>query len=455
MTDNREGDRPTPVWYDDAKLGIFVHWGLYSVPGWAARPGTLDEVPQRLGWRAWFRDNAYAEWYANTMKIAGSPTAKYHRATYGDADYNDFVPTFNQAIRRWEPAAWAELFEQAGARYVVLTTKHHDGFRLWPSRVPHPTLGDFHADRDIVGELAAAVRAAGLRFGTYYSGGLDWSVNPQPIEDRSDLGKTVIQDPAYVAYADAHWRELIDRYGTTILWNDIGYPRHSDLRAIVDDFYRRTPDGLVNDRFRDIAPDGTWTHLVPPDLLTPEYTSFSETRAEKWETTRGIGYSYGYNQAEDEENFIPIETLVRLFVDIVSKNGNLLLNVGPRADGSIQNGQLARVRALGEWLAINGEAIYGTRPWEIADGATDGGIDVRFTRKDDALYAILLGQPAPGPLVLNRLRAAPDTSVSLLGHNQALAWNPLGEDLSVIIPEHLPTAPAHALRIRPVPERVG
>jgi alpha-L-fucosidase len=447
--------RPTPAWYDDAKLGIFVHWGLYSVPGWATTTGTLDDVPTRLGWRHWFRHNAYAEWYANTLKIPGSPTAEHHRAAYGDAGYEDFVPAFNEAIRGWDPAAWGELFREAGARYVVLTTKHHDGFRLWPSRVPHPTLGDFHADRDIVGELAAAVRAAGLRFGTYYSGGLDWSVNPQPIEDRPDLGKTIIQDPAYVAYADAHWRELIDRYDTTILWNDIGYPRKSELRAIVDDFYRRTPDGLVNDRFKDVAPDGSRKDLVPPDLLTPEYTSFAETRPEKWETNRGIGYSFGYNRAEDEANFIPIETLIRFFVDVVSKNGNMLLNVGPRADGSIQDGQIARVRALGEWLAVNGEAIYGTRPWQVAEGTTDAGIEVRFTGKGDALYAILLAQPKPGPLVLNRLRAVPGTTVALLGHDGALASQPLGEAITVTIPEGLPAAPAHALRLRPAPAPVG
>src|ERR671916_727044 len=97
MTGGRGGVRPTPAWYDDAKLGIFVHWGLYSVPGWATRPGTLDDVPKRLGWRAWFRDNAYAEWYANTLKIPDSPTAAYHHAHYGDASYNDFVPAFNEA----------------------------------------------------------------------------------------------------------------------------------------------------------------------------------------------------------------------------------------------------------------------------------------------------------------------------------------------------------------------
>ena len=444
--------RPTPIWYDDAKLGIFVHWGLYSVPGWAPASGTLDEVPHQQGWRTWFRNNAYAEWYANTLKIAGSPTAAHHHETYGSASYYDFIPAFREAVRGWDPAEWAELFKAAGAGYVVLTTKHHDGFRLWPSRLAHPEFGDFHAGRDLVGDLAGAVRSAGMRFGTYYSGGLDWSFNPRAIEDRPDLGATVIQDPAYVAYADAHWRELIERYGTTILWNDIAYPRVSELSAIVEDFYRRTPDGIVDDRFKDIALDGTSTPLVPPDILTPEYTSFADIRAEKWETTRGIGYSFGYNRTEDEANFIPIDSLIHLLVDVVSKNGNMLLNVGPRADGSIQDGQLARLRALGAWLAVNGEAIYGTRPWRVAEGSTDAGIPVRFTRKGDAIYAILLGQPAPGAIFLNGIQASAEMSVSLLGHGPVSLTESRGDAIGIIIPNGLTVSPAHALRLSPALE---
>ena len=214
------------------------------------------------------------------------------------------------------------------------------------------------------------------------------------------------------------------------------------------------PDGIVNDRFLDIALDVTHTPLVTPDILTPEYVSFSEIRAEKWETTRGIGFSFGYNQAEDEATFIPIDELIHLFVDIVSKNGNLLLNVGPRAGGSIQEGQISRLRALGAWLAINGDAIYGTRPWLRAEGVTDAGIPVRFTSKGDALYAILLGQPVPGPLVLKGLRSAPGTSASLGGYDRALPVEQQVDGIRVIIPAGLAASPAYALQISPAPSLV-
>jgi len=205
-------DRPTPEWYDDAKLGIFVHWGLYSVPGWATTTGTLDEAGGRFGWETWFRENAYAEWYLNTLRITGSPTAGFHQKTYGDAPYEAFAGAFDAANKDWDAAAFAAIVKDAGAKYVVLTSKHHDGFCLWPSRIPNPVKGDYHAARDLVGDMAAAVRAEGIRFSTYYSGGLDWTMNPEPITDRREVGGTVLQDPVAATYFDAHWRELIERY---------------------------------------------------------------------------------------------------------------------------------------------------------------------------------------------------------------------------------------------------
>ena len=245
-----------PQWYDDAKFGIFVHWGLYSVPAWATPSGELHKVD----WDVWFKNNAYAEWYLNTLRIDGSPTQEHHRKTYGkDFDYMDFVPQFNKEIAKWQPDEMAGLFAEVGAQYVVLTSKHHDGFTLWPSKVNNPNRkpDQQHAARDLVGELTKAVRSKGLRMALYYSGGLDWSFTPTPVLTSKDVRGTIIHTPEYARYADAHWRELIEQYQPTILWNDIGYPKQGDLEHIFADYYNRFPDGLVNDRFETGLPEGT------------------------------------------------------------------------------------------------------------------------------------------------------------------------------------------------------
>ena len=445
--------RPLPAWYDDAKLGIFVHWGLYSVPGWAPTTGPLGEVVEREGWQAWFRRNPYAEWYVNSMRIAGSPTAEYHRASFGpEVDYDAFVPMFDEAAAGWDPAAWAALFRDVGARYVVLTTKHHEGFRLWPSAVPHPTKGAFHARRDLVGELTEAVRATGLRMGLYYSGGLDVTFNDTVIEDLPDLIAAVPQDAAYVAYVDAHFRELIERYRPSVLWNDIGSPRAFDAEGLIADYERAVPDGVVNDRFKmsmDLQPGASY------DFRTPEYATVVERSAEKFEFTRGIGFSFGYNRNEDDASFLSVPELVRFVVDVVSKNGNVLLNVGPTADGEIPAGQRTRLEGLGAWLRVNGEAIFGTRPWEAAEGAAGDGTPLRFTRKGEALYAILLGQPTGGPLELPGLRPAAGTAVRLLGRDGPIPVAAADDRLRLTLPADLPEAPAHALEIRPLPTATG
>jgi alpha-L-fucosidase len=169
----------------------------------------------------------------------------------------------------------------------------------------------------------------------------------------------------------------------------------------------------------------------------------------KWETCRGLGYSFGYNQLEGPEHTISEEALVHLLVDIVSKNGNLLLNVGPKADGSIPEIQLARLRALGKWLAANGEAIYGTRPWKRAEGTTAEGIAVRFTRKGDVLFAILLGTPPGRSVTIRSLAVGRGARVSLLGTPGTIAYEAVAGDLKIQFPHALSPAPAHALKIEP------
>lgn len=433
-----------PSWFHDAKLGIFVHWGLYSVPAWATPLGELGQIE----WTKWFRNNPYSEWYMNTLRIDGSPTQEFHRKTYGeDFGYMDFVPQFNEAVQEWSPTDMAKLFADAGARYVVLTTKHHDGFTLWPSEIENPNLPADRrsSSRDIVGELTSAVKAANMRMGFYYSGGLDWSFNPEPIETVEQVYGTIIQTREFADYVDAHWRELIRRYDPTILWNDIGYPEQADLANIVADFYNTHPDGLINNRF-EIGKEGAPRRHH--DFETPEYAKMNEITDYKWETCRGLGYSFGYNRVETDEHTIGEAELIHLLVDIVSKNGNLLLNAGPMVDGTIPQLQASRLKALGAWLSTNGEAIYGTRPWERPAGETDDGIPVRFTAKDDAVYAILLGQPTAESISLSLGVQAAVSDVALLGSSGKLDAKYAEGKLNITFGSPLPDSHAHALRVR-------
>ena len=178
---------PLPDWYAGAKLGIFIHWGLYSVPGWAP----LSHPDHDFSSNDYIKNDPYAEWYLNTMRIPGSPTEAYHREHYGaDYDYYNFAAIFNRESKKWKPEEWAATFHEAGAKYVVLTSKHHEGFTLWPSTTPNPSptlpKDEQHAERDIVGDLTAAVTKERLRMGLYYSGGYDWTFNTGPIEVKED-----------------------------------------------------------------------------------------------------------------------------------------------------------------------------------------------------------------------------------------------------------------------------
>jgi alpha-L-fucosidase len=445
---------PLPDWYQHAKLGIFVHWGLYSVPGWAATRQEPYRTIAEVGFDRYFRENPYAEWYLNTMKFADGPTRAYHDRTYGaHFVYEDFQAVFERATQQWVADDWAELFCKAGAGYVVLTAKHVDGYLLWPSRVGNLGRPGYQSTRDLVGEFAAAMRARGLHAGLYYSGGMDWLLNPERIDAPEKIYSTILDGPQYVAYADTHWRELIDRYQPSVLWGDIMYPLGANPLELFAYYYNRVPEGVINDRFATRFTPPRGPGLQPPgihyDFLTPEYTSFDEIQAEKWETCRGISNSFGYNRTDDATSYLSAATVIRMLVDIVSKNGNLLLNVGPRADGSIHQLQRECLRGLGAWLEVNGEAIRGTRPWSCAESTTACGVPVRFTRNDRMLYALLLDTPRDVEVRIHGMRATADSEVHLLGHAERLTWRQSGEDLIARLPAPLPDQPAHALRTTP------
>jgi alpha-L-fucosidase len=431
------GKHQVPDWFQNAKLGIFIHWGLYSVPAWAPPTGELGKV----AWDKWFTNNPYAEWYLNTLRITGSPTWKHHVETYGkDFDYYDFMPMFNKSVSQWDPNVWATLFHRTGARYVVLTTKHHDGFTLFPSRVKNPHHAGLAAKRDLVGELTSAVRSKGMKMGTYYSGGLDWTFTTEPIRSKEDLMARVPQTEEYAQYADAHWRELIERYQPAVLWNDISYPKAGKIPELFAQFYNTVPDGVIDNRFG----------VKFADYTTPEYAKYDKITEKKWESCRGLGFSFGYNQVEGPEQVIAPDKLIALLIDIVSKNGNLLLNIGPKPDGSISEIQLDRLHKLGEWLAVNGEGIFDTRPWVRAAPAAANGPEVRFTQKGNSLYAFFLEAPKEPQVTIPGVIAAEGTTVRVLGMGADNKFEQRGSDL-VVNAGNAPGPYAMGLRITPAP----
>jgi alpha-L-fucosidase len=343
----------------------------------------------------------------------------------------------------------AALCREAGAKYVVLTAKSHDGFALWPTDVKNSHLSPDRqkAARDIAGELAKSVRTRGLRMGLYYSGGLDWSFSTQPIERREQVATSVLHSTEYARYADAQWRELINRYEPDILWNDVAYPVQGELESILAGYYNHLPEGVINNRWGTRLAGG---ERRPADFSTPEYEAPQQTSDRKWELLRGLGYSLGYNRQETSVHMLGAEQLIHLLVDVVSKNGNLLLSIGPEADGTVSRLQSERLRALGQWLAVNGEAVYGTRPWTRAEGTATGGVPVRFTQRSGALYVILLGKPAGPDVTIESLAIPENASVALLGREDLLPHRIHNGGLSVTLPA-LSHQAAHVLKIAPMP----
>jgi alpha-L-fucosidase len=454
-----------PSWWSDAKLGLFVHWTPASVPAFAPVSSDIGALmargdPEAMGW------SPYVEWYENSLRFPGSPVAEFHARTYPDRPYRSFAADFEAGLATWDPDEWAQRFAATGARYVVLVTKHHDGYCLWPTEVAHPHLPGFHSRRDVVGELADAVRARHMRFGVYYSGGLDWTFNDQPIGAFGDLlGAQPRGD--YPAYAEAQVRELIARYRPSLLWNDISWPTPLPrLARLLSDYYAAVPDGVVNDRFMPwsplwrVASSAPGRHLlnrvatrqakadrgiIPPkpplfDVRTPEYTVFDSVQTTPWECVRGMDHSFGYNRASTAADFITQAELWWSLVDIAAKGGNLLLNVGPRGvDAHISEEQVTRLEWLGDFMGEVGQALVASRPWVHPAGRTDGTADVRYTMRDDTVYVFARaagsGTGAPTTLVLAEVRGnAHSTAATLDGRHLVAVPTPDGLRVELLEP---------------------
>lgn len=416
-----------PDWYRDAKLGFFVHWGLYSVPAWGTPTGTRD-VPAEDA----YMHHQYAEWYGNTVRIKGSPTWERHQDVYGTGtNYEDLAELWQADA--FDPKAFVGSLVDAGARYIIPTTKHHEGFCLWDTETTGFNAAKRGPKRDLIAEIARETRAAGQRFGVYFSGALDWHVSDfPPIESDTDLFRFRRNDERFARYSAAQLEELIARFDPDILWNDIEWPDGGKghepyaVAALLERYLARIPHGVVNDRW------GVPYH----GFVTREYREIDEIIEKPWESTRGLGYSFGYNSEEGPEHTLSGDALIRLLVDVVSKNGNLLINVGPRADGSIPELQQQSMAALGEWMRRNGDTIYGTRPWVRAGEA---GKAVSYTRKDGSLFVHAV-DPSQGEVALPA-EFAEGTAVHWLGADgsaqvEVLAATP-SAGARLVIPESL------------------
>ena len=460
-----------PAWWQDAKLGIFVHWTIASVPAFAPVGAGFSSL-LTSNRRDAYSLSPYVEWYQNSLRFPNSAVARHHRETYGERSYESFRTEWEAGLEQWKPKLWAQQFKSSGARYVVLVAKHADGYCLWPTNIPNPHRPGWHCRRDVVGELAEAVRGAGMRFGLYYCGGMDWTFNQRPVGSMADVVASIPRGD-YLAYADAQVRELIDRYRPSVLWNDVAWPSDAKrLWPLFDYYYRWVPDGVVNDRWlpwnpllamsraeigrrvidvltrRQMRADGG---LVPPrpphfDVRTPEYVVFPEVQKTPWECVRGMDESFGYNALSRPEDFISHDDLLWLLTDIVAKGGNLLLNVGPRGiDAQIPEEQTERLSWLGQWAVPNGRALCGTRPWIRPGTAIADGHPVRFTAADDSVFAIVRD---PGSTVtLSDVRSTPTTVIETVD-GIPLTWRdtPSGVEVDLVAVHSAPEPVVIVLR---------
>ena len=326
--------RGYPEWFSDAKLGIFIHWGVYSVPAFASKEG-------------------YAEWYYRGLMTSDDRKA-FQDSVYGkDFQYEDFVPMWKAEL--WNPDEWADLFKKSGAKYVLLVSKHHDGYCLWPSKyAPGWNSVETGPHRDICGELTEAVRKQGLMMGFYYS----------LPEWKSDIHRWYVDpDDSIATYVDTHMipqlKELVTAYKPTVLFTDGEWRNSAEqwhATELISWYYNTVgEEAIVNDR---------WGNGQQHGFRTPEYSAGITLTDRPWAECRGLGRSFGLNRNEPLENYMTSEELIRHFCVLVAAGGGMTLNVGPAADGKIPLLQQERLLELGKWLNINGEAIYGTRPYK-------------------------------------------------------------------------------------------
>jgi len=465
-----------PDWYRDAKFGIYFHWGLYSVPAFGN------------------------EWYPHWMYLPGRPEYEHHLATYGSLDrfgYKDFAPQFT--AERFDADTWVKLFHECGARYVGPVAEHADGFSMWNSRMNRWNAARLGPKRDIVGELERAVRRQGLKFYTSFHHQWLWGWYSSPVSNAdiysskyadlywpqkytlgspSEAKDYAVDRPGAFNYAHPDpppteafcrmWRdkivEVIDRYHPDIIYFDTRcfiIPERYRIEMLAHYYNTSAAAGretIITYKENDFAPGS--------GLPDHEAGQLAEKASFVWQTDDVLDWdSWAYLR---KPNYKSAGRVIHQLIDVVSKNGNLLLDVGPRPDGTIPDEVVARLRAIGSWLSINGEGIYSTRPWEqrfgegptrvkegmyVADHNVDfTAHDLRFTTRGNALYVHVMGSPGKTVLVssVKRDTALPTGSLRkahLLGTDGELEWQWTPDGLLLHIPDHRPSEDALVVRL--------
>ncbi len=441
-----------PQWYIDSKFGIFIHWGVYSVPAYGS------------------------EWYSRNMYIQGSDEYNHHIATYGDHEhfgYKDFIPMFK--AEKFDPAEWAELFKEAGAQYVVPVAEHHDGFQMYKSELSHWNAAEMGPCRDVLGELSREFNRLGMRncasshriehwffmgHGKEFpsdikeplkKGDFYWPAMPEG--DHQDIFSQPAPSREFLEDWLERCCEIVDKYHPKLVYFD-WWIHHSAVKPYLKKFaayyYNRAEEWgepVVINYKHDAFEFGT-------AVVDIERGQFADAKPYIWQTDTSVAnnsWSYTPNNSYKTSTQI-----IRDLCDIVSKNGRLLLNIGPKADGTIPEQDAKILREIGAWLKINGEAIYSSKLWRVsAEGPTKieegqfkdwapkafASKDIRFTVNGDAVYAICLNPECCNDFVIESF-AKGDTSVkpnfhgiikdiSLLGSDEKPSWSRDGEGLKI------------------------
>jgi len=438
--------RPTPQWFKDSKFGIFIHWGVYAVPGWSTK-------------------GSYAEWYQQGLQTTDTTRQKFHKAKFGNRTYYDLANDFKAEL--FNPDEWAKLFEASGAKYIVLTSKHHDGFCLWPSKEANRDWGfpwnavDAGPHRDLLGDLFTAVRKTSVHPGMYYSL-YEW-FDPLWKKDHKQYA---------TQHAWPQMQELINTYKPDVFWTD-GEWEESDTTWQATKFlawlYNESPVKNTVVTYDRWGRDVRFKHGL---VFTPEYQPELDFANHYFEENRGMGFSYGYNRNEDIWDYNSTQSLVLQLVDKVSRGGNFLLDVGPDEHGKIPPIMQERLLQIGDWMKVNNESIYNTVRWKNTCQWSEGKTDYKPVRKEgdfrasgdymlkltidpdpgyavkeffftynpttNNLYAVFPQYPANKKLLLKNMLLPKSTNISFLSTQQKLSWKQQGNNVEVQLPDYDP-----------------